>query len=534
MYAFFNEIGSHFFCHPRPSLPIRAGAGSSWNMKKLRHVLVALLGLWVLPFSVHAASAAITEIMYDLPGTDSGREWVEVQNTGGEAVSFAQWKFFEGNTNHGLSFFRGEATTSPGGFAVIADDPAKFLLDWPSFSGTLFSSSFSLGNSGEVVALKLDGAVVDEVSYTSATGASGDGASLQKTTSGWRALSPTPGADASPAGVSSLSGSVAGQASSSGESGSAGTPTPAASAPGGSGGAPSPIEQKIFVGISAPGKTVVGADVLFEAIAFGLKKEPLQNARYLWSFGDGGSAEGKRVLHAYHYPATYVVLVEASSGEWSATERRDIAAAAPAISIPRIKEGPDGFIEVSNSGADDVDLSRWFLRSGSAFFTFPKGTILPARKTTPFAAAITKLAAEQNDTAVLYPNGTLSVRYVPPPPATPVASPTIVTPGVSGAGAARRVADVAAKQPGIAVVPQREAEEGEEGVPVSGSTGEFSASVVVSGEGSSSRAALWATAAAALVLVSLGGYVFANRTPRREPTDAEELSREAEEYDLIE
>lgn len=504
--------------------------------------------LFIIFFSfpfVSSAAASVTEIMYDLSGTDSGREWVEIQNTGTEPVSFGAWKFFEGNTNHGLSFIRGEATTSPGGFAVIADDSAKFLLDWPGFAGTLFGSNFSLGNSGETIALKLDGVVVDQVSYNSTTGGAGDGNSLQKNGSSWQAAVPTPGAAPAGGGAASVpstpeSGAATSSpptqgAVSSTESSSPSSPSPTkTSGPSGGGGSPA-FEPQIVARATVPERGVAGADVVFRAEALGRKKETLQNARFVWSFGDGATAEGKQVLHAYHYPASYAVLVEVSSGEWSATDRTDIAVAAPALTIPRIKEGPDGFIEVRNGGADEVDLSRWFLRSGPQFFAFPKSTMLPAHATVPFAAVIMKLSANPDDTALLYPNGTIAVRYAKPE-ATPVAdsSPALAPAPLSEA------ADVA--KPAASLRPSS-SEGGDEG----GADSRTETSAAVSDEAPAAppsdllaaagatqpSAVWWMLGVAALVAVSVGGYLTALRS-KPEPSAAERLRKEAEQFDIVE
>ncbi|MEM5814388.1 MAG: hypothetical protein QXD77_01065, partial [Candidatus Aenigmatarchaeota archaeon] len=93
----------------------------------------------VLVFLPAAAFALqINEIMYDLPGSDSGREWVEVRQDGAECVNLTQWKFFEADTNHGITLKRGEPALCNGAYAVIADDADKFLLDHADYSGNLF------------------------------------------------------------------------------------------------------------------------------------------------------------------------------------------------------------------------------------------------------------------------------------------------------------------------------------------------------------------------------------------------------------
>ncbi|MCR4281332.1 MAG: lamin tail domain-containing protein, partial [Candidatus Kaiserbacteria bacterium] len=57
-------------------------------------IAVAVVGL--LPFTA-SAQVVISEIMYDLEtGSDSGREWVEVFNSGGSSVNLTDWKVSEG------------------------------------------------------------------------------------------------------------------------------------------------------------------------------------------------------------------------------------------------------------------------------------------------------------------------------------------------------------------------------------------------------------------------------------------------------
>ena len=48
--------------------------------------LAVLFGVLVILPVVSHAQVYINEIMYDLPGTDSGREWIEIYNAGSDAV----------------------------------------------------------------------------------------------------------------------------------------------------------------------------------------------------------------------------------------------------------------------------------------------------------------------------------------------------------------------------------------------------------------------------------------------------------------
>ena len=65
------------------------------------------------------------------------------------------------------------------GYVVIIDDPIKFKTDWPNFVGTIFDSSFSLSNSGETLAIKMEIKLSTNIRISQLGGA-GDGKSLQK------------------------------------------------------------------------------------------------------------------------------------------------------------------------------------------------------------------------------------------------------------------------------------------------------------------------------------------------------------------
>lgn len=147
-----------------------------------------------------SAQVIISEIMYDVSGSDSGREWVEIYNEGADA-DITAWKLLEGTTNHGLTAV-GAQTLSSGSYAVIADNPTKFKTDWPSYSGLLFDSAFSLNNTGETLMLRCCGkelADKDSATYASSMGAQGDGSSLSRSGGSFVPTDPSPGAPPSAA-----------------------------------------------------------------------------------------------------------------------------------------------------------------------------------------------------------------------------------------------------------------------------------------------------------------------------------------------
>jgi len=150
--------------------------------------------VWLLFLCLPAVSCAqeITEIFYDAPGSDAGKEWVELLVD--KDLDLSDWRLSEGGVNHKLVLVKGSSVVPSGGVIVIADNAQTFLSDFPGFSGTLFDSSFSLSNTSEVIAVR-NADLIDQtqVTYSSSWGAEGDGNSLQKVMGIWVATTPTPG-----------------------------------------------------------------------------------------------------------------------------------------------------------------------------------------------------------------------------------------------------------------------------------------------------------------------------------------------------
>lgn len=332
--------------------------------------------------------------MYDLKeGTDSGREWIEVLNNGSEPVDLSTWKLYEDKANHSFNLFKGDGSPiASGGYAVIADNAEKFLVDWPEFKGTVFDSSFSLKNDGETLIIR-DGSLndVNQVDYVSEWGAGGDGNSLQFISGKWEARLPTPGY--SGGGIS--------------------TPTETnsktqISAPVAT--TSFPVESQIYAFASGDTAGACGGILEFEGTALGLKKEPLSNARFLWNFGDGSSKEGKSVTHTYNYPGDYIVFLDVSSGEYSSSNRMNVKITESNLKISDVKFDPSGesLVELYNDSSSEVNVSYWLLRTENIIFTFPKNSIIGAGSKLAFSSLVTKLNIDESKKVeLLYPNGSV-------------------------------------------------------------------------------------------------------------------------------
>ena len=364
-------------------------------MKKIAAILIACtFGTQVY------AQVVMTEIMYDAAGTDTGREWVEVQNTGAASIDLTTWKFFEANVNHGIDQVDGYAKELLAGeFGVVISDKAKFLLDYPSFAGKLFKSSFSLTNTiGEALAFKDETSVVrDQFTYDVTAGAAGDGNTLQKNGSLWVAALANPGFPFSSAGSGGSGGGGTGTTTATttaittpptgGSGGGTGTTTPPTST------STTPIVYgsgsvyalpQLYGTITSPQITLAGVDTLFQGKAYVTGGKEINYAQYGWNYGDGTIGNGASTTKRYKYPGLYAMTMDASASignnNTTSIEYGSITVIAPDI---RIEEGRDeegnGYMLVTNKTSYRVDVSSWIIRRGGSDgerYQFPKNTFI--------------------------------------------------------------------------------------------------------------------------------------------------------------
>ncbi|HBB56876.1 TPA: hypothetical protein DEW47_02275 [Patescibacteria group bacterium] len=357
----------------------------------------------ITPFYA-GASLEITEIMYDLSGTDTNREWIEIYNNGEESVDVSTWKFFEENTNHNLVASQGDTVLVKGEYAVIADKPEKFLIDWPDFAGIILDSSFSLKNTGETLTLKdADLNIIDSVSYTSDWGAEGDGNSLQKIGGEWKAAAPTPGSANEASSENTSENPPIEESASPSQEQDIDIVTQTIIA----------MEEKIYADAGADKIAVVGADTEFRGTALGFKKEPLSNARYLWSFGDMEYREGQNVTHFYKYPGEYIAVLEVSSGSKSASDKIVVKVVENKI---KVLEADAKFVKIKNDSSFDINISGWFLRGSGNTFFFPRNSFIKSGATLAISSELTKVFVNETFRTIelLYPNGSLVDFYILP------------------------------------------------------------------------------------------------------------------------
>ncbi len=378
-------------------------------LKKLRTIslmifrFLLVLSLFFLP-AVSFAQVVITEIMYDIEGSDTDREWVEIYNSGASPVDLKDWKFNDGS-NHVLNEppkngGAGSFALSPGAYAIFASNAEQFKTEHTT-SVSVIDTVMSLGQQDDrtytISLVRREGGVEDSVSYTTALGAKGDGKSLQKTNGNWIAALPTTG---------SANGEILiGETLQTNEVTTTSVQTNENSIY-----VPTPKQTIVVDAGNSKQTALVGVDATFKGTVYGLEGEAISNARFLWSFGDGSTKEGKSITHAYQYPGEYVVTLEGSSAGYSSSDKILMTVVPAQISINEVGSPEDFFISIKNDTKYEINLGGWILHSGNTNFTIPANTFILPMKTIKLSGSITKLLYS-SDVSLLYPNGTIASVY---------------------------------------------------------------------------------------------------------------------------
>jgi hypothetical protein len=163
----------------------------------MRHSLSFVFLFFVLPGSAHAA-VVISEFLYDAPGSDTGKEWIELINTGSNPVDISKWKVNDGS-NHILNAppkngSIGSMSIAPGAYLILVSDATGFISRYPGI-GSVIDTTLNFPNAGGTISIRdASSTIINSVSYSKSLGAAGDGNSLQKTSAGsWISAEPTPG-----------------------------------------------------------------------------------------------------------------------------------------------------------------------------------------------------------------------------------------------------------------------------------------------------------------------------------------------------
>lgn len=357
-------------------------------MKKIQ---ILKLFIFILLFSF-ARIVSAQGVFNEIQISPIGERFIELYNNGGSDVDLTGW-YIQRKTATGSSFSSLVTSTQLNGKTIKGN--GYFLISRGQLENSdIVIDNLTLTESNTIRIRDSKGEDIDQITWTAIP----DGKSYQRVSANeWVIATPTPGR------------------SSSNTSGQSIPPTSLSPSPSSSSLTLSsfPVEPQIIVSAGATTRaSLAGAPIIFSGKVFGLKKEPIENARMVWSFGDGGRGEGASATHIYYYPGEYIVALEASSGFYSASARIRVVVGTPQLMLHTGGDNIHSFISIENQANSEVDLSGWKISAQNKDFIFPQNTILGAHKTVSFASEVTGLITPLGVSASLhFPNGTLINLY---------------------------------------------------------------------------------------------------------------------------
>lgn len=331
-----------------------------------------------------SGSLGLSEIMYDVEGTDTGREWIEIYNAGETPIDLSTWKLFEAQVNHKITATT-DAYVPAQGYAIIADNVDKFKLDYPAYTGLMFDSVFSLSNEGETIVLRDDkGSDIDTISYNPSFGGVGDGSSIHKHNGTWVSGRATPGSlYDGPLEASSLDNSTtSSEVQTDGKTGQSddGSGDGKVSGVISSHASQSPVytrslipEFQVSAGRSRLG--FVGVPISFKTRVTKAKNITSGSLVSTWSMGDGGLKNGTEVSHVYQFPGEYIVVLNTQWGESDAVSKTRIKIIEPEVDMEHVSRSS---IRILNKSTYELNLGGWRIESERSRYVIPIDTIISA------------------------------------------------------------------------------------------------------------------------------------------------------------
>ncbi|MFA6076538.1 MAG: lamin tail domain-containing protein [Candidatus Paceibacterota bacterium] len=279
------------------------------------------------------------------------------------------------------------------GKSISAGD--YFLLANENYAGgsapdITWAKSYNLANDNSVLLYDANGTLVDEVGWGDASGCGSscpsnpeEGKSIQKTSAGsWNMAAPTPNEENEATSVSLTSNDINEEES---EDNSAESKPKISE--------PLTIKAKILVNTLA----FAGQPLEIKTNVFGYSNENVVLGRAYWNFGDGESFEQvnnfEKFYHTYYYPGEYALFLEyyqkKSSQTPDATSKVTIKVLPVTVTISRVGDAKDFFVELSNNANSDIDISNWVISANGKIFTLPRNSIIMSKKMMTISSKIT-------------------------------------------------------------------------------------------------------------------------------------------------
>ncbi|MCX6754145.1 MAG: hypothetical protein NTV03_03775 [Candidatus Nomurabacteria bacterium] len=360
------------------------------SIKRIKYSVVFIVMFFSCVNLAHAG-LEITEIMYDLDGTDI--DWVEIYNPDSSDVDVTKIKLLVGDStesNHGISSYSNSQYLHKGEYGIIVSKSqiSSFISKWGSSIIIFSSSDFSLPNlskGGEGTVSINNGdknSPLDSVTYTTSDGANGNGNSLS---GDLEELTPTPGtANSSNNNPSdnSLDNSTDNPVDEIVDPISVKNNTP--------------VIYKIVTKIIAPKIVTAGVPFSIDHSTTGLNKEKIILGKFVWNFGDGMQKQlslSDPFSYVYDYPGEYVLTLSYSDSIFDtkpdATDRLTIKVIPSGVSISSVGTYTDPFVEIENNSSYEMSLNKWILKGSVHSFLIPEGMVILPNKKLKFSPKIT-------------------------------------------------------------------------------------------------------------------------------------------------
>ena len=390
-------------------------------MKYLKGVIV--IYIFIFPI-ISFAQIQITEIMYDLDGTDGGREWVEIQNIGTIDINPTEYKLLENQVNHKVSFldeYTGDNIIKPNSYAVIADNPDKFITDYPNYAGLLLDSAFSLNNTGENLSiLDSENNILYSVNYSPEWGAKGTGNTLQLNGADWIVGEPTPGEDNATKSIDESESDATEDTNSSNDDSKSNNKDSTSTHSGTNDLTNHENKVNFKIGAGRHRYGFINTPINFNP-SHNLDKS--ENIKYKWSFGDAEYSTGDHPEHSYYFAGDYNVVLSATNNEEEVTSRTKVTIREPNIKASLTTSGKHVDILLINESDFEVNLGGFLLilvlnSDVETSFRIPRDTILDKKSQIKIAAEITDFILKKDtnlenlEILFRYPNGRLINSYI--------------------------------------------------------------------------------------------------------------------------
>ena len=375
--------------------------------KKFIFVLVGVI--FFFGFKLASASVIINEIELN----PTSERFIELYNSDSSSVDLTGW-YIQRKTQTGSDFGSLVSKTNFENKTIGAND--YFLISRNSIENAdIVLSSLTLTESNTIQIKNSAGEVVDKVGYGDCDGSLApnptEGQSIQKNNSGsWIAGSPTPGAsnEVSSGGDDSDIGNDNtddtnntdnADNSNNTENNNTDTNTGTNSSHGTSTTTKAKAIKNptIKAKILANNLAFVGQPLEFKSSVLGYSNENIVLGKIFWNFGDGSSFQQinnfEKFNHIYLYPGEYSVSMEYYSSYLSdipdAVNKIVIKVVPVTVSISKVGDAKDFFIELTNNSDYEIDISKWMINANGKMFVFPKNSVIMSKKAITISGKIT-------------------------------------------------------------------------------------------------------------------------------------------------